>query len=33
MTAKPIIENTVFYGDNLIILREYIPGESIDLDL
>jgi site-specific DNA-methyltransferase (adenine-specific) len=23
--------NTLFYGDNLPILREYIPSESIDL--
>lgn len=29
--AKPITENTLFYGDNLPILREYIPDESIDL--
>ena len=28
---KPITENTLFYGDNLPILREYIPDESIDL--
>src|SRR5512139_2686846 len=31
MSAKPITENTLFYGDNLPILREYIPDESIDL--
>ena len=31
MTAKPITENTLFYGDNLEILREYIPDESVDL--
>ncbi len=31
MSPKPIIENTLFYGDNLDILREYIPDESIDL--
>jgi site-specific DNA-methyltransferase (adenine-specific) len=31
MTIKPIIENTLFYGDNLIILREHIPSESVDL--
>ena len=31
MDAKPISENTLFYGDNLIILREHIPSESIDL--
>ena len=29
--AKPITENTLFYGDNLPILREYIPDESVDL--
>lgn len=28
---KPISRNTLFYGDNLPILREYIPDESIDL--
>ena len=28
---KPITENTLFYGDNLPILREYISDESIDL--
>lgn len=27
----PITENTLFYGDNLPILREYIPDESVDL--
>ena len=26
-----IAANTLFYGDNLPILREYIPDESIDL--
>jgi hypothetical protein len=31
MTAQPITENTLFYGDNLIILREHIPSESFDL--
>jgi DNA modification methylase len=31
MTPKPIHENTLFYGDNLPILREYITDESIDL--
>jgi len=31
MTPKPINENTLFYGDNLAILREYIPDESVDL--
>jgi site-specific DNA-methyltransferase (adenine-specific) len=29
--AKSINKNTLFYGDNLDILREYIPDESIDL--
>jgi site-specific DNA-methyltransferase (adenine-specific) len=28
---KPITSNTLFYGDNLPILREHIPEESIDL--
>ncbi len=28
---QPITRNTLFYGDNLDILREYIPDESIDL--
>ena len=28
---KPITRNTLFYGDNLSILREYIPSESVDL--
>lgn len=31
MLPKPITENTLFYGDNLSILREYIADESIDL--
>jgi site-specific DNA-methyltransferase (adenine-specific) len=31
MTMAPIITNTLFYGDNLDILREYIADESIDL--
>ncbi len=31
MTAKPITKNTLFYGDNLPILREHIPDVSIDL--
>ncbi len=26
-----ITTNTLFYGDNLFILREYIPDESVDL--
>ena len=29
--TRPITENTLFYGDNLPILREHIPDESIDL--
>lgn len=28
---KPITQNTLFYGDNLDILRDYIPTESVDL--
>jgi len=28
---KQISQNTLFYGDNLEIIREYIPDESIDL--
>src|SRR4051812_19189573 len=31
MTAQRITENTLFYGDNLDILREYIANESVDL--
>src|SRR5690348_1717098 len=31
MSPRPITENTLFYGDNLAILREYIPSESVDL--
>ncbi len=31
MSQKPISENTLFYGDNLNILREYISDESVDL--
>jgi adenine specific DNA methylase Mod len=31
MSPKPITENTLFYGDNLKVLREYIPDESVDL--
>jgi site-specific DNA-methyltransferase (adenine-specific) len=31
MSPSPITQNTLFYGDNLPILREYIPAESIDL--
>ena len=28
---KSLTDNTLFYGDNLPILREYIPDESVDL--
>jgi adenine specific DNA methylase Mod len=31
VVVRSIDENTLFYGDNLSILREYIPSESIDL--
>lgn len=31
MSPKQITENTLFNGDNLDILREYVPDESIDL--
>jgi site-specific DNA-methyltransferase (adenine-specific) len=31
MSRKPITQNTLFYGDNLDILRDYIPDESVDL--
>jgi site-specific DNA-methyltransferase (adenine-specific) len=31
MTPKPITANTLFYGDNLPILREHVPDESVDL--
>lgn len=31
MSDKPIPTNTLFYGDNLPILRDYIAAESIDL--
>ena len=30
MSPKPITDNTLFYGDNLPILREHIPTESVD---
>ena len=29
--TRPITENTLFYGDNLYILRDHIPDESVDL--
>src|SRR5712692_35080 len=28
MSPRPVTENTLFYGDNLVILREHIPSES-----
>src|SRR5436189_2720212 len=31
MLSKPIADNYLFYGDNLKILRQHIPTESIDL--
>lgn len=31
MPPQPITTNTLFYGDNLIIMRDYIPSASIDL--
>src|SRR5438445_8986630 len=31
MAQKLITENTLFYGDNLFILREHIASESVDL--
>ena len=31
MSPQPITQNTLFYGDNLNILREYIATESVDL--
>ncbi len=31
MPPQPITHNTLYYGDNLKVLREYIPGESVDL--
>ena len=31
MAPRPITENTLFYGDNLNILREYMPDQSVDL--
>jgi hypothetical protein len=32
MSPKPITENTLFYGDNLPILREHIADESVGLE-
>ena len=31
MGQEPITENTLFYGDNLNVLREYIANECVDL--
>ena len=31
MSPKPITRNTLFYGDNLPILREHIADASVDL--
>jgi site-specific DNA-methyltransferase (adenine-specific) len=31
LSPKPITENTLYYGDNLFILRDHIPNESVDL--
>ncbi len=31
MSPQPVTDNTLFYGDNLDILREYIPDASVDL--
>lgn len=31
MAPRPIHQNTLFYGDNLDVLRDYVPSESIDL--
>ena len=31
MAPQPITENTLFYGDNLDILRQYLPDNSVDL--
>ncbi|BCL81729.1 hypothetical protein ccbrp13_42000 [Ktedonobacteria bacterium brp13] len=31
MSPQPITENTLFYGDNLDILRQYVAESSIDL--
>ena len=28
---QPITQNALFYGDNLDILREYVPDNSVDL--
>ncbi len=31
MSPQPITQNTLFYGDNLKVLRDYIASESVDL--
>ena len=31
MQQSTTTNNTLFYGDNLAIMREYIPDESVDL--
>jgi adenine specific DNA methylase Mod len=31
MPPNPVTHNTLFYGDNLPILRDYIADESVDL--
>ena len=31
MDIQPITQNTLFYGDNLKVLREYLPKHSVDL--
>lgn len=31
MSPQPITDNTLYYGDNLEILRDYIPTASVDL--
>ena len=31
MTQKALSENILFYGDNLPIMRQYLPDESVDL--
>src|SRR5260221_13889423 len=31
MSPQPITENTLFYGDNLDILHQYIADNSVDL--
>ena len=31
MPPERITQNTLFYGENLLILREYVADESVDL--